>query len=84
MGGGGSLGINTKRKKQLMIYFNTILSIIIVGAFTTAGIVWPFVLLHWGLGCGIFISIIGALAWFALVLCLNLLTAVNSDPEEEQ
>lgn len=66
-----------------MIYLKTILSVILAAALLAAGIVWPFVLLHWGLGCGIFISILGAVAWFALVLCLNLLTAVNSDPEED-
>lgn len=67
-----------------MIYFNTILSIILVGALTAATVVLPFVLLHWGLGCGIIISILGALVWSALVLSLTLLKDITSDPEEEE
>lgn len=66
-----------------MIYFNTILSIILVVALTVATVVLPFVLLHWGLGCGIIISILGALVWSALVLSLTLLKDINSDQEEE-
>ena len=67
-----------------MIYHKTILSIIIVGTLTAAVVVPPFILLYWGLGCGIFISILGAWVWSALVLSYILLTDVNSDPEEEE
>lgn len=67
-----------------MIYFNTILSIILAVALFAATVVLPFVLLHWGLGCGMIISILGALVWSALVLSLTLLTDVNSDPEEDE
>lgn len=82
--GSGSPGIITQRKKQLMIYFKTILSVILATALVAATGVLPFVLLHWGLGCGIFISILGAWVWYALVLSYILLTGINSDPEEEQ
>lgn len=67
-----------------MIYFNTILSIILAVALFAATVVLPFVLLHWGLGCGMIISILGALVWSALVLSLTLLTDINSDPEEDE
>jgi len=67
-----------------MIYHKTILSIIIVGTLTAAVVVPPFILLHWGLGCGMIISTLGAWVWSALVLSYILLKDRNSDPEEEQ
>lgn len=67
-----------------MIYFKTILSVILAAALTAATGVLPFVLLHWGLGGGITISILGAWVWAALVLSLTLLKDINSDPEEEE
>lgn len=67
-----------------MIYFKTILSVILAAALLAAVVVPPFILLHWGLGCGIFISILGAWVWSALVLSYILLTDVSSDPEEEE
>lgn len=67
-----------------MNYLKTILSIILTAALTAATVVLPFVLLHWGLGCGIIISILGAWVWSALVLSLTLLKDITSDPEEEE
>lgn len=66
-----------------MIYFKTILFVILAAALLAATGVLPFVLLHWGLGCGIIISILGAWVWSALVLNLTLLNDINSDPEDE-
>ena len=67
-----------------MIYFNTILSVILAAALVAATVVLPFVLLHWGLGGGITISILGAWVWAALVVTLTLLKDITSDPEEEE
>lgn len=67
-----------------MNYLKTILSVILAAALVAAVGVLPFVLLHWGLGCGIIISILGAWVWAALVLSLTLLTDVNSDLEEDE
>lgn len=82
--GSGSPGIITQRKKQLMIYFKTILSVILAAALLAATGVLPFALLHWGLGCGMIISILGAWVWSALVLSHTLLKDINSDLEEDE
>lgn len=67
-----------------MNYLKTILSIILAAALTAATGVLPFVLLHWGLGCGMLVSILGAWVWAALVVSLTLLKDITSDPEEEE
>lgn len=67
-----------------MNYLKTILSVILAATLTAATGVLPFVLLHWGLGGGIIISILGAWVWAALVVTLTLLKDITSDPEEEE
>lgn len=67
-----------------MNYLKTILSVILAAALLAAVGVLPFGLLHWGLGCGIIISILGAWVWSALVVSLTLLKDITSDPEEEE
>jgi len=67
-----------------MIYFKTILSVTLAAALLAAMGVLPFVLLHWGLDCGMIISILGAWVWSALVLNLTLLKDITSDPEEDE
>ncbi len=67
-----------------MIQLKTIFSVTLAAALLAAMGVMPFVLLHWGLGCGMIISILGAWVWSALVISLTLLKDINSDPEEEE
>ena len=67
-----------------MTYFKTILSVTLAAALLAATGVLPFILLYWGLGCGMIISILGAWVGSALVLNLTLLKDINSDPEEVQ
>lgn len=66
-----------------MIQLKTILSIILAAALTATTGLLPFVLLHWGLGGGTIISILGVWLWCTLVISLILITDINSDPKKE-